>query len=237
MAKEIHSVTEARSDREALNVIETHSEHSRYLPWKRAIDVVICLSVLPFLLVLMGMIALLIVLDTPGSPFFVQERIGKGGRPFRLFKFRTMRVDYRDEKDQAYMRAFVSGQLIEKTKGQDAINKPIRTQDITRVGRILRKASLDELPQVFNVLGGEMSLIGPRPNVPWEVECYKEWHRERLAVLPGISGLAQVQGRSTLSFDEIAAYDIEYVRTMSLSTDMTILVSTVRSVFSGKGAL
>lgn len=230
-------MTEARSDGEVRTVIETRIEHGRYLFWKRVIDVAICLPALPLLVVLMGVIALLVVLDTPGSPFFVQERIGKDGRPFRLFKFRTMRADYRDEKDQAYMRAFVAGQLIEQAKGQDAINKPIRTQDITRVGRVLRKASLDELPQIFNVLGGEMSLIGPRPNVPWEVECYKEWHRERLAVLPGISGLAQVQGRSTLSFDEIAAYDIEYVRTMSLSTDMTILADTVRSVFSGKGAL
>lgn len=230
-------MTQARSDREVLTVTETRSERDRYLPYKRAMDVAMCLLALPFLLVLMGIIAMLIVLDSPGSPFFVQERIGKDGRPFRMYKFRTMRADYRDDKDQAYMRAFVAGQLIERADGQDAINKPIRTQDITRVGRVLRKASLDELPQIFNVLGGDMSLIGPRPNVPWEVECYKEWHRERLAVLPGISGLAQVQGRSTLTFDEIAAYDIEYVRTMSLATDMTILVDTVRSVFSGKGAL
>lgn len=230
-------MTQARSDREVRTVTETRSERDRYLPYKRVMDVTICLLALPFLLVLMGLIVVLIVLDSPGSPFFVQGRIGKDGRPFRMYKFRTMRADYRGDKDQAYMRAFVAGQTIEREGGQDAINKPIRTQDITRVGRILRKASLDELPQIFNVLGGDMSLIGPRPNVPWEVECYKEWHLERLAVLPGISGLAQVQGRSTLTFDEIAAYDIEYVRTMSLATDMTILVDTVRSVFSGKGAL
>lgn len=230
-------MTQARSDREAVTIIETRTERDRYLLYKRAMDVAICFLALPFLLILMGAIALLIVLDSPGSPFFVQKRIGKDGRSFRMYKFRTMRADYTDEKDQTYMRAFITGQPFERVNGQEAINKPIRTQDITRVGRVLRKASLDELPQVFNVLAGEMSLIGPRPNVPWEVECYKEWHRERLAVLPGISGLAQVQGRSTLTFDEIAAYDIEYVRTMSLSTDVSIFINTVRSVFSGKGAL
>jgi lipopolysaccharide/colanic/teichoic acid biosynthesis glycosyltransferase len=148
-----------------------------------------------------------------------------------------MRADYNTEGDRVFMQAFVNGQTVEQSADQDAIHKPIRSRDITRVGRFLRKSSLDELPQLLNVLNGDMSLIGPRPNVPWEVESYKEWHYERLDVLPGISGLAQVHGRSTLSFDEIAAYDVEYVRTMSLATDVGILFDTLRSVFSGKGAL
>jgi lipopolysaccharide/colanic/teichoic acid biosynthesis glycosyltransferase len=192
---------------------------------------------LPILLPLMAVLALCVVLDSKGPAFFVQERVGKDGRRFRLYKFRTMRADYNDGADRDYMQSFVAGHIGEQADGQDAINKPIRTQDITRVGRFLRKASLDELPQIFNVLEGEMSLIGPRPNVPWETEVYQEWHRERLDVLPGITGLAQVHGRSSLTFDEIATYDVEYVRTLSLQVDIAILVATVRSVFSGKGAL
>jgi lipopolysaccharide/colanic/teichoic acid biosynthesis glycosyltransferase len=200
-------------------------------------DIAICLFTLPLLLALMGLIALLIVLDTPGFPIFVQERVGKDGQRFRLFKFRTMPVNYDNRRDRAYMQSFVAGDPSGHDTGQDAINKPIRTQDITRVGRTLRRMSLDELPQLFNVLKGDMSLIGPRPNVPWEVDCYKDWHFERLAVRPGITGLAQVHGRSTLSFDEIATYDVEYVRSLSLKVDLTIIVATFRIVLTGKGAL
>ena len=230
-------MTQAHTEGETLSQIDARTERERYFVYKRAMDVTICLLALPFLVLLMAAISLLIVLDTPGSPVFIQERVGKDGRRFRLYKFRTMRADYDSDGDRAYMQAFVAGQAVERAAEQDAVHKPIRSSDITRVGRYLRKASLDELPQVFNVLNGEMSLIGPRPNVPWEVDSYREWHHERLDVLPGISGLAQVQGRSTLSFDEIAAYDIEYVRTMRFALDVEILLDTVRSVFSGKGAL
>lgn len=230
-------MTQAQTDPDLLARLERQDARADYMPRKRAMDVIICLLALPWLLVLMGAIALLIVLDTPGSPLFIQERVGKDGRRFRMYKFRTMRADYNDEADRDYMRDFVSGRPAEKSPEHDAIHKPIRSRDITRVGRFLRKASLDELPQVFNVLSGDMSLIGPRPNVPWEVESYKEWHYERLDVLPGISGLAQVQGRSALSFDEIAAYDIEYARTVSFDLDIDIMLATVRCVFTGKGAL
>ena len=229
-------MNQAQSEPEVIKHVERRGDRARYLPLKRIIDLGLCLLALPLLLMLMGAIALLIVFDTPGSPLFIQERVGKDGRRFRMYKFRTMRADYSDENDREYMQAFVAGRPAERSADQDAIHKPIRSGDITRVGRFLRKASLDELPQVFNVLTGEMSLIGPRPNVPWEVESYKEWHCERLDVLPGISGLAQVQGRSTLSFDEIAAYDVEYARTMSFSLDMEIMFATMSSVFSGKGA-
>ena len=229
-------MTQAQPEPDLLAHIEPQDARAEYLPRKRAVDVTICLLALPLLLVLMGVIALLIVLDTPGSPLFVQERVGKDGRRFRMYKFRTMRADYSNETDRDYMRAFVAGQPAQLSPEQDAVHKPIRSSDITRVGRYLRKASLDELPQVFNVLAGDMSLIGPRPNVPWEVESYKEWHYERLDVLPGISGLAQVQGRSSISFDEIAAYDIEYARTVSFALDIDIMLATVRCVFSGEGA-
>jgi lipopolysaccharide/colanic/teichoic acid biosynthesis glycosyltransferase len=184
----------------------------------------------------MGVIALIVALDSPGSPFFIQERVGKDGRRFRMIKFRTLRCDYDDRADRAMMEAFVAGQISDDVKNHEAIHKPLRKEIITRVGRLLRKASLDELPQLYNILKGDMSFIGPRPNVPWEVEAYEEWHRERLKVLPGITGLAQVHGRSSLSFNKIVTYDIEYVRNMSLGLDLWIMWRTVWVVLLGNGA-
>ncbi len=192
----------------------------------------------------MGIIALIIVFDSPGSPFFIQERVGKDGRRFRLYKFRTMRCNHNDQYDRLFMQAYVRGELTalgelngNGTLGErDALNKPIKKREITRAGYFLRKSSLDELPQLINILKGEMSLVGPRPNVPWEVEHYADWHYERLKVLPGLTGLAQIHGRSTISFDEIAQYDLQYVQNANLRMDMAILLGTVRSVFSANGA-
>lgn len=184
----------------------------------------------------MGVIALVIMLDSPGSPFFVQERVGKDRRCFRMYKFRTMRCDYDDRQDRDFMRAYVAGRLCTQADQEGALFKPVKKEHVTRVGKFLRKTSLDELPQLFNILRGQMSLVGPRPNVPWEVESYHDWHYERLAVLPGITGLAQVNGRSTLPFDEIVAYDVEYVRNLSWRMDAQILWRTFRIAVSGNGA-
>lgn len=184
-------------------------------------------------------IALIIVLDSPGSAFFVQERVGKNGRLFRLYKFRTMRIDHDGRHSRAFMQAYVAGQLpdnFEDIEGQDVGFKPIKRKDITRVGRFLRKTSLDELPQIINVLKGDMSLVGPRPNVPWEVEAYHDWHYERLNVLPGITGLAQVHGRSNITFDEIVHHDIDYVKNLSLKMDLYILWRTFQFVLTTEGA-
>lgn len=187
---------------------------------------------------MMGIIALVIVLDSPGSPFFIQERVGKDGRRFRLYKFRTMRCNHDDRDDRLFMQAYVRGELNGNgTLGErDALNKPIKKGEITRAGCFLRKSSLDELPQLINIIKGEMSLVGPRPNVPWEVEHYSDWHYERLKVLPGLTGLAQIHGRSSISFDEIAEYDLQYVQNANFRMDMAILLGTVRSVFSANGA-
>ena len=230
-------MTSVKAKTTSLPLTPVTTDRGGYLLLKRAFDVALCLCALPFLLVMMTLIAFLVVLDTTGSPLFVQERVGKDGQRFRLYKFRTMRADYDDSHDRAYMQLFVAGDSFGQVVGQDAINKPIRTQDITRVGRVLRRLSLDELPQVANVLKGDMSLLGPRPNVPWEVECYKEWHLERLAVRPGLTGLPQVHGRSPLSFDEIAAYAIEYVRSLSPALDLSVMLATVRVVVPRTGAL
>jgi lipopolysaccharide/colanic/teichoic acid biosynthesis glycosyltransferase len=229
---------------------------------KRVMDVVLCLLALPVVLPLMAICALAIRLDSPGPVLFIQERIGKGGRRFRMYKFRTMQHNLDDSAHRAFMKAYVNGEIggdgDEDGRGKNShcvsvkssvnalfgnngngsgkVYKPIRASQVTRVGRILRKTSLDELPQIFNVLKGDMSLVGPRPNVPCEVDAYRSWHHERLEVLPGITGLAQVWGRSGISFDRIVRYDIAYVENQSPALDLKILWWTVLSAVAGEGA-
>lgn len=213
-------------------VISRRRENRRV---KRIFDFTLCLLLLPFVAPLMALLSLLVILDSPGPAMFVQDRIGKGGRRFRMYKFRTMAWKLDDSAHRVFMRAFVSGE-IGQVPSEKVAFKPFRESQVTRLGRILRKTSLDELPQLINVLKGEMSLVGPRPNVPWEVDAYKEWHRERLSASPGITGLAQVNGRSCISFDRIVEYDIEYIENQSLRMDLQILWLTVRSVIRADGA-
>ena len=202
---------------------------------KRILEITICLIFLPFILPAFLIIALAIRWESPGPVFFVQERIGKGGRRFKIIKFRTMYHNIDDSYHRAFMRAFVNGKV--SGEGGERLFKPFSKNQVTRVGRILRKTSLDELPQLFNVFKGEMSLVGPRPNVPWEVEAYKGWHIERLEVTPGITGLAQIRGRSSISFDDIVRADIEYIKKQSLWLDMKIMWWTFVVALFGKGAL
>lgn len=203
---------------------------------KRVLDIALCLMILPFALGVMLVIAVAILLDSSWPIFFCQERIGRSGRRFRLYKFRSLRPDYDAAAGREFMRAFVGGRLGAGRSPGGAIYKPIKQAEMTRVGRILRKTSLDELPQLINVLCGDMSLVGPRPNVPWEVEAYRDWHMERLEALPGITGLAQVRGRSGISFDQIVRYDIEYVRNQALMLDLLILWWTITSVLCREDA-
>ena len=204
---------------------------------KRLFDLVICLLLLPVVLPLMIVCAVAICLDSSGPALFIQERIGKDGKPFQMFKFRTMQHDLDDSQHRTYMRAVVKGEVGGRLEEGQTVFKLIKASQITRVGAFLRKTSLDELPQIFNVFRGEMSLVGPRPNVPWEVEAYEPWHYQRLNVLPGITGLAQVRGRSTISFDDIAHHDVEYVEESSLLLDLKILWWTALDVLTGVGAM
>jgi lipopolysaccharide/colanic/teichoic acid biosynthesis glycosyltransferase len=208
-------------------------ERRLYRTAKRLFDLAICafvalIGLLPFLL-----ISIAIRLTSPGPILFVQERVGKNGRPFRMFKFRTMREGGDDEAERAYMRRFVSGDTQPTGSGG---YKPINQARITRIGALLRRTSLDELPNIINVLRHEMSLVGPRPNVPWEVEVYREWHRQRLHVLPGMTGLAQVRGRSNLPFDTIVQYDLEYIQRQTFKLDLEILWATLGRVVKRDGA-
>ena len=205
-----------------------------YRTTKRVLELIFCLLMAPFFVPLTLIIAAIIRLNSAGPVFFTQQRIGKGGRSFKMIKFRTMYHNVDRTTHQTFMRAFVNGKAEAKDGRQ--VFKPFDSSHVTPIGRILRKTSLDELPQLINVFKGDMSLIGPRPNVYYEVEEYKGWHKERLEVLPGITGLAQVRGRSGIRFDEIVQYDIEYIEKQSLWLDLKILWWTVVSVLFGQGA-
>ena len=207
-----------------------------YLNTKRILDILLCLLILPLALPIVLICALAIHLDSPGPVFYVQERIGKGGSKFRIYKFRTLIHRLDNGQCQAYMKAYVRGEVTCLAEGQKVF-KPIQQTQITRVGRLLRKTSLDELPQLINIFKGNMSIVGPRPNVLWEVEAYLPWHHERLEVLPGITGLAQVHGRSCIDFTTLVRYDIQYIETCNLVLDIKILWWTFTAILQGKGAL
>jgi len=197
--------------------------------------VTVCLALLPLALVISLVIAFAIRLESPGSPILVQERVGLRGRRFRLYKFRTMKDGYDDYGARQFMKAYIRGE-VNSCSSASAVFKPNHKAHVTRVGRYLRRTSLDELPQIMNVLKREMSLVGPRPHVPWEVEEYLPWHRQRLEVLPGITGLAQVRGRSGISFDRMVRFDVEYVRECGLLLDLKILWRTPLAVIRRRGA-
>jgi exopolysaccharide biosynthesis polyprenyl glycosylphosphotransferase len=193
---------------------------------KRTFDVLLSLLVLvPGSLVMLAL-ALLIRLDSPGGIIYKQTRVGRGGRPFTIYKFRSMRHGAELELDQVLPLNEQDGPIFKKR----------RDPRLTRAGRLIRRASLDELPQLFNVLKGDMSLVGPRPPLPNEVAQYEDWHRKRLQVAPGLTGLWQVSGRSSLNFEEMVVFDLAYIQNWSLSLDLSILLRTVPAVIAGRGA-
>ena len=192
---------------------------------KRIFDVSVCLLAAPIILLLMAITAVLIWIDNPGPISFTQMRTGKGGQRFAMYKFRTMVTNAEDLK-QKYIH------LNELTWPDFKITNDPR---VTRIGRILRKTSLDELPQFINVIKGDMSLVGPRPT-SFDVSTYSLWHTERLEVLPGITGLWQINGRSTVDFDQRLRMDIEYIERQSLWLDIQILFHTFTAIFTQHGA-
>jgi len=206
---------------------------------KRAIDIVGSIAALLFCLPLLVVIALAIKLTSKGPILFRQERVGRYGSRFTFLKFRTMAYENDPSIHREYVKRFISGQADPRGDGrsQNGVFKIQNDPRVTRVGKFLRKTSLDELPQLINVLKGEMSLVGPRPPIPYELEAYQIWHRCRvLEAQPGITGLWQVNGRSRIKFDDMVRLDLQYARTWSLWLDIKILWQTPRAVLFGTGA-
>jgi len=215
------------------------SPHSSdvYFWVKRLIDVSLALALLIVLSPLMLLIALLVKLDSRGSALFKQQRMGfnwreRKSRPFLMYKFRSMYQDCDEAPHRDYVRRWINGGLDE----EEGIAKLAGDGRVTRVGRILRKTSLDELPQLWNVLKGDMSLVGPRPVPLYEVAEYEPWHMQRLEATPGITGLWQVKGRARVGVSEMVSLDIEYINGQTLWVDLKIMLLTIPALISGRGA-
>jgi len=206
---------------------------------KRAIDIWGSLIALILFSPLFIVISLVIKLTSRGPILFKQERVGLCGRRFTFLKFRSMKCVNDPGIHQEYVKRFIAGGIdsAQFRDNQNVVYKIMEDPRVTRAGKFLRKTSLDELPQFINVLKGEMSLVGPRPPIPYEMESYRPWHLQRVfEVKPGITGLWQVNGRSRTTFDDMVRLDLRYARTWSLWLDIKILLQTPRAVFFGEGA-
>ena len=202
------------------------NEPTFYPATKRVFDLVIGAFILVLLLPIVPVIALMIKLDSRGPVLYKQDRVGKDGRIFKFYKFRSMHHD-------ADARV---GELKARNEQDGPIFKIRSDPRVTSVGRFLRRSSLDEIPQVFNVIKGDMSIVGPRPPLPAEVAQYQPWHRRRLEVKPGITCLWQISGRSHIGFNEWMRLDMEYLKTRSFLTDLLIFLKTIPAVIARKGA-
>jgi lipopolysaccharide/colanic/teichoic acid biosynthesis glycosyltransferase len=206
---------------------------------KRALDVLGSLLLLVLSAPLMLAVAVAVKLSSPGPAVFRQARLGEGGRPFVYYKFRSMYVGNDDRGHRDYCRRLIAGEVASINNGAkgELLLKLAQDPRVTPIGRWLRRSSLDELPQLFNVLKGDMSLVGPRPPIPYEVVHYRDWHLRRLlAAKPGLTGLWQVRSRSSTSFDEMVRMDLRYADGWSLWQDFKIILQTVPAVISAKGA-
>jgi exopolysaccharide biosynthesis polyprenyl glycosylphosphotransferase len=205
---------------------------------KRMIDIIISLSGLLILMPIMGLISALIKLDSPGPAVFKQKRVGLNGKLFNFYKFRSMYQNAPSQIHKTYIKELIHGRprTHDNPKNKKKVFKLAEDKRVTRVGRIIRRTSLDELPQLVNVLKGEMSLVGPRPAISYEVDMYKEWYKRRLSVRPGITGLWQVGGRSERTFDEMVDLDLQYIDKWSLLLDSKVLGQTIFVVLKRQGA-
>ncbi len=202
---------------------------------KRSTDVVASALLLLVLSPLFFLIALAVRLTSKGPAFFRQERVGQHGEHFEILKFRTMTVNNDDSEHRAYIQSMLEGQTESGADGGTVVHK-LQDSRVTRIGGILRRLSLDELPQLWNVLSGEMSLIGPRPALPWEHEMFAEEHQQRVRAVPGCSGLWQTSGRNMLTMSEMLDLDIQYIERWSFWRDVGILIKTPFAILRGDGA-
>jgi len=208
-----------------------------YQWWKGVFDRILAFIAIVASSPLLAILAIMIRLDSPGTAIFRREQVGKNGRIFTAYKFRTMHINNDDHVYKAYIAKYVmedAPYTIDKN-GQ-GVYKVVDDPRVTRFGDLLRKTNLDELPQLFNVLKGEMSFVGPRPDIPFAVAMYKDWHRERLGIKPGITGLWQVCGRKGLSFEDMVHLDIEYIKKQSMFLDAKILILTLGTILKRDGS-
>ena len=245
-----HEVT-SPSYRRAYLLEEKLRQRPFYFRAKRLFDLFAATILLVLLSPLMLMVAVLIVLDSPGPAIFRQQRVGlkrrvEGGQTrweigtFEFLKFRTMKRDADPQLHRAYIEAFIQNdeEAMAAVQGtQTEVRKIVNDTRVTRLGKFLRKSSLDELPQLWCVVRGDMSLVGPRPAIPYEVAMYKPWHHQRLEALPGVTGPWQVSARSSVDFDDMVSMDIEYVENQSFWLDIKILLLTPLAVIRSKGAV
>lgn len=226
-------VTETYGDIPVVDV-STKEENHTYYGVKRVLDIVLAILGLLLLSPLLMLIALAILIDSGRPVIFSQIRIGRNGKPFKFYKFRSMYVDKNDEPSRHIkIRDFIK----RKTPIAGGSTKIVDPSKITRVGHFIRKTSLDELPQLVNVLKGDMSLVGPRPCLPYEWEEYDDWHKRRLSTIPGCTGVWQVSGRSEVSFDDMVILDLYYIQNQSLLLDLKIILKTIPVMILGKGGL
>ncbi|RJR31747.1 MAG: sugar transferase [Candidatus Latescibacterota bacterium] len=223
---ELHEAVYSKEPIASIIELKLSRPNRAYSALKRLTDIVIAGFLLLLFLPIIPVVALLIRLDSPGPILFKQRRVGKGGKPFNFYKFRSMVTGAEGAIDTLRPLSGVDGPVF-KIKDDPRI---------THVGRFLRRSSLDELPQLINVLRGEMSIVGPRPNLPCEVSQYLPWQRRRLDVTPGITCFWQIAGRSHIGFQEWMRLDLEYVRKRSYVTDLKIMVQTLPAVIARKGA-
>ncbi|MES1261036.1 MAG: sugar transferase [Acidobacteriota bacterium] len=217
-------------------ILDLQSKRIQLL-FKRCLDVVASALALLLLTPVLAVIAAAVKLSSRGPVLFRQKRLGQYGRSFTFLKFRSMYSKNDHAIHEAYIKEFISNRTGTDNHDGSQVYKLKGDPRVTRVGRFLRRTSLDELPQFLNVLAGHMSLVGPRPPVPYEFDSYEIWHRRRLlAVKPGITGFWQVEGRSRVKFDEMVRMDLEYARTWSIWLDLKILLQTPAAVLGGAGA-
>ena len=207
----------------------------RYLYMKRVLDVMLTLLFLPLLGSITLIVAVAIRLDSPGPIFFRQKRVGQIGIEFTLYKFRSMHVDNNDAIHREAVKKYMNGETLHDSTYSNHTYKLVCDPRITRVGRFLRKTSLDELPQFINVLRGEMSLAGPRPPLEYEVEEYSERDSLRLCGKPGLTGMWQVYGRSRVSFKEMVEMDIAYLQQQSIWQDLKLMLLTIPVMIMQRG--
>jgi len=220
-----------------LQMIRLCSQKNSYVfnKIKHGLDALIVLPVFLLVLPLFLLISIAIKLNSRGPVFYRAKAVGRNGKPFNMYKFRSMQIDTGNETHKEYVTKLINGQIT-KDSGKGGVFKVTDDQRITLIGRLLRKFSLDELPQLINVLKGEMSLVGPRPCLPYEYEVYKDWHKKRLSIRPGITGVWQVAGRSAVSFEDMVLLDLYYIYNRNILMDMNILYETIFTVLEKRGA-